>query len=88
MQCQQFQPQQQKEPLITHEVPELPWMKVGADIFQLKGQSYLLLLDYLTKYHEVLNLPDVTAQTVIQKMKSVFARHGIPRELFLLPATR
>lgn len=33
VQCQQFQPQQQKEPLITHEVPELPWMKVGADIF-------------------------------------------------------
>lgn len=45
MQCQQFQPQQQKEPL----VPELLWMKVEADIFQLKGQSYLLLVDYLTK---------------------------------------
>lgn len=35
-------------------------------------------MDYLTK---VLNLPDLTAQTVIQKMKSVFARHGIPKEL-------
>lgn len=42
IQCQQFQPKQQKEPLITHEVPDLPWMKVGADIFQLKGPSYLL----------------------------------------------
>lgn len=28
IQCQQFQPKQQKEPLITHEVPELPWMKM------------------------------------------------------------
>lgn len=79
--CQQLQPQHQKEPLITHEIPELPWMKVGADIFELRGQSYLLLVDYLTKYPEVLNLPDKTAHTVIQKMKSVFARHGIPREL-------
>lgn len=56
-------------------------MKVGADIFELKGQSYLLLVDYLTKYPEVLNLPDKTAHTVIQRMKAVFARHGIPKEL-------
>lgn len=64
-----------------HEVPELSWMKVGADIFHLKGQSYLLLVDYLTKYPEVLSLPDLTARTAIQKMKSAFARHGIPKEL-------
>lgn len=82
MLCQQCQPQQQKEPLITHEVPELPWMKAVADIFQLKGQSYLLLVDYLTKYPKALNLPDLTAQTVIQKMETfVCARHGIPKEL-------
>lgn len=69
MQRQQCQPQQQKEPLITHEVPELQWMKVGAGTFQLKGQSYLLLVDYLTKYPKVLNLPDSRAQTVIKKIK-------------------
>uniref|UniRef100_A0A3B4ZQ16 Integrase catalytic domain-containing protein n=1 Tax=Stegastes partitus TaxID=144197 RepID=A0A3B4ZQ16_9TELE len=56
-------------------------MKIGADIFELNGQSYLLLVDYLTKYPEVLNIPDKTAHTVIQKMKSVFARHGIPKEI-------
>lgn len=81
VQCQQLQPKQQAEPLIPHQVPELPWMKIGADIFELHGQSYLLLVDYLTKYPEVLNLADKTAHTVIQKMKSVFARHGIPREI-------
>lgn len=56
-------------------------MKVGADIFELHGQSYLLLVGYLTKYPEVLDLSDKTAYTVIQKMKSVFAGHGIPREI-------
>ncbi len=80
-QSQQLQPKHQREPLIPYQVPELLWMKVAADIFELKGQLYLLLIDYLTKYPEVLNLPDTTAYTVIQKMKSVFARHGIPREL-------
>lgn len=56
-------------------------MKIGADIFELHGQSYMLLVDYLTKYPEVLNLADKTAHSVIQKMKSVFARHGIPKEI-------
>lgn len=62
-------------------VPELPWMKVGANIFHLKSKFYLLLVDYLTKYSEVLNLPALTAQTVIQKMESVSARHWIYEEL-------
>ena len=79
--CQQLQPQNQKEPLIPHEVPELPWLKIGADIFELHGQSYLIIVDYLSKYPEVLHLPDKTAHTVIRKMKAVFARHGIPKEL-------
>ncbi|XP_059415130.1 Fc receptor-like protein 5 [Carassius carassius] len=34
--CQQLQPQQQKETLIRHDVPELPWLKVGVDIFELR----------------------------------------------------
>ncbi|CAI5681987.1 unnamed protein product [Oreochromis niloticus] len=80
-QCQQMQPKNQAEPLIPHQIPELPWMKIGADIFELNGQPYLLLVDYLSKYPEVLNLPDKTAHSVIQKMKSVFARHGIPKEI-------
>ncbi|XP_062407384.1 uncharacterized protein K02A2.6-like [Sardina pilchardus] len=79
--CQQLQPQNHKEPLIPHEVPELPWLKIGADIFELHGQSYLVMVDYLSKYPEVLHLPDKTAYTVIRKMKAVFARHGIPKEL-------
>nr|XP_054591203.1 uncharacterized protein K02A2.6-like [Nothobranchius furzeri] len=80
-QCQQMQPKQQVEPLVPHSIPELPWMKLGADIFELHGQSYSLLVDYLTKYPEVLNLSDKTACTIIQRMKSVFARHGIPKEI-------
>ena len=43
-QCQQLQPKHQAEPLVPHQIPDLPWMKVGADIFELNGQSYLLLI--------------------------------------------
>ena len=79
--CQQFQPSLQREPMISHEIPELPWLKVGADIFEISGQSFLLIVDYYSKYPEVLNIKDKTAYTVINKMKSVFARLGIPKEI-------
>lgn len=79
--CQQFQPRNQKQPLISHNIPELPWLKVGVDIFKIKGQSFLLIVDYLSKYPEVLSIKDKTSHTVINKMKSVFSRIGIPKEI-------
>ena len=79
--CQRFQAKNQREPLISHSIPEIPWLKVGADIFEIDGQSFLLVVDYLSKYPEVLNIKDKSTHTVISKMKSIFARHGIPKEI-------
>ena len=45
------------EPLLLQ--PALPshsWEKVAADSFQLKGKSYLLAVDYYSKYVEVQTL--------------------------------
>ncbi|KAL1269978.1 hypothetical protein QQF64_032267 [Cirrhinus molitorella] len=69
--CQQFQPKNQKEPLISHEIPELPWLKVAADIFEIRGQSFLLIVDYMSKFPEVMNIRDKTARTVIEKMNKM-----------------
>ncbi|KAJ8257982.1 hypothetical protein GJAV_G00191830 [Gymnothorax javanicus] len=79
--CQQHLPKNQKEPLQSHEPPELPWYKVGADIFELQGKSFLLTVDYYSKYPEVQQLCDKTASTVISKLKALFARHGVPKEV-------
>lgn len=78
--CQKFQSKNSKELLLSHEIPELPWMKTGTDIFELEGHSYLVLVDYMSKFPEVLHLPDKTAYMAI-KMKSEFARIGIPKEI-------
>ncbi|XP_048588958.1 uncharacterized protein LOC5502692 isoform X2 [Nematostella vectensis] len=37
--CQKYKHQQQKDPLEPHEVPNGPWMKVGADLFQFDGHG-------------------------------------------------
>lgn len=79
--CNTFQREQTKEPLLPHSVPHRPWEKVAADIFQLFGRDYLLLVDYYSKYPEVYLLPNKTAESVVTALKSMFSRYGIPLEM-------
>ena len=70
--------QQRSEPLIPSNFPETPWQRVGTDLFEMKGHSYLLIVDYYSRYIEVARLNQTTAEEVILHTKSIFARHGIP----------
>ena len=70
--------QQRSEPLIPSNLPELPWERVGTDLFDMKGHNYLLVVDYYSRYIEVARLSRTTADEVILYTKSIFARHGIP----------
>jgi hypothetical protein len=76
--CNAYRRRQQPETLLPHPVPSRPWEKIGADIFTLGRKDYLLLVDYYSKYPEIVLLQDKTASSVVTSMKSVFARHGIP----------
>ena len=75
--CRKFT-NQRSEPLIPTALPELPWQRVGTDLFELKGHSYLLIVDYYSRFIEVARLNRTTADEVILHTKGVFARHGIP----------
>ncbi|XP_060075780.1 uncharacterized protein K02A2.6-like [Ylistrum balloti] len=69
------------EPLKSHDIPTGPWEKVGTDLFQFEGHSYLLIVDYHSKFVEMSILKDTRSTTVINHMKSLFARCGIPTEV-------
>lgn len=77
--CQRLQSKNQYEALLSHTIPELLWIKIGPDIFELEDHSYLVLVDYF--FPQVLHLPEKTAHTVIRKMKCVFVRNGIPKKI-------
>ena len=67
-----------REPLIPTSLPSYPWQKVAADIFTLKGQEYLVIVDYFSRYPEVQKLKSTTTQGIVNVLKAAFARHGIP----------
>ena len=69
---------QQKEPLISPEIPTKPLQKVGTDLFHFKNNDYLVIIDYFSNHPEVALLKSTTSSSIITHMKSIFARHGIP----------
>ena len=79
--CNAHKKHQQKEPLHPHTVPQRPWSKVGADLFEVDGRNYLLLVDYYSGFFELDYLSDTTSKSVISKIKSQIARYGIFEDL-------
>ena len=70
-----------KRSLFSHEVPGRPWQKLGADILEFRGENYLCVVDYYSKFPQVNLLSSTTSSSVVVNLKSIFARHGVPDEL-------
>ena len=56
--------------------------KIGTDLFEWKGQNYLMIVDYYSRFIEIALLKQTTASEVIAHTKSIFARHGVPELVF------
>ena len=79
--CSSCKAHLQKQPLINHPVPNLPWATVGADIFDWNNHQYLVMVDSYSGWFEMDLLPDSSSRAVISKMKRLFSTHGIPEKL-------
>ena len=69
------------EPMISTPLPEYPWQVVGSDLFYHKGTTYLLVVDYFSRYPEICKLSTTTSQGIINALRPLFGTHGIPEIL-------
>ncbi|XP_031564662.1 uncharacterized protein K02A2.6-like [Actinia tenebrosa] len=76
--CADFQKSLPSEPLASKAPPDLHFSEVGTDLFEYDHRTYLLSVDYYSKYIEVDLLQNTTSRSVIEALKSQFSRHGIP----------
>ena len=66
------------QPMKPTKTPDYPWQRVGMDLFELSGKTYLIIIDYYSRWIEVVHLQNTSSSSVIDHCKSVFARFGIP----------
>lgn len=77
--CEKYRQSNSKEPLMSHDVPSLPFYKIGMDICTYSRKDYLVIVDYYSKWIEVKYLNDKTADSVIKNLLTIFSTHGIPK---------
>ena len=68
--CCALSPKQPKETIVCHDVPDRPWAKIATDLFELENKSYLVTIDYFSKFYEIDRVYDYGAASVIWKIKS------------------
>ena len=80
--CQKYR-KERIEPMKGTEFPSRAWSHVGVDFFQLGNKHYLLAVDYFSRDIELCRVSGkATALETVNKLKSVFSRHGIADILF------
>ena len=85
LECQYFRPKPITKNLSNNVSPvERPFIRVGLDIvgplpITRSGNQYLIVLvDYTTKWEEASPLQHIKSTDVINFLKDIFARHGVP----------
>ena len=61
---------------LGQEIPIHPWTKVATDIFYFNGDSYLLIVDYTSRFPVVRKLKSTTVQNVTSQMILIFSEYG------------
>lgn len=76
--CEEAKPANTKEPLMTHPLPTAPWQVVASDCLEVNGQHYCVFVDL---YSDFIEVAELKSDTLIKKIKPIFATHGLPAQL-------
>ncbi len=79
--CNSMKPTQQKETMMSWEIPDRPWQIVAQDLFKYNNKDYLVTVDFYSDFWELDLLPDTLSHTVIEHTKQHLSRHGIPSKI-------
>ncbi|XP_048582128.1 uncharacterized protein K02A2.6-like [Nematostella vectensis] len=76
--CAKLRPET-REPLMALSFPEKPWTRLGTDLFELDRKTYIIVVDYTSRWFEVKELRSISSSAVIKVLQELFATHGIPQ---------
>lgn len=76
--CQTFRVSNQREPF---PVPGRPWENISADLFDFRNRSFIAIIDSYSNWLEIEESNDKSAESVINVLKKIFSRLGVPDNL-------
>jgi len=80
--CQKANPSLPKAPLHSWEWPSQPWSRLHLDFAgPFMGHMYLLIVDAHSKWVDVHIIQSITSEKTIEKLRSVLATHGLPKQI-------
>ena len=56
--CISFQNAHPAQPLLKHEIPDQPLVKIGTDLFLFDNKDYVIVVCYTSKVFEISRLPN------------------------------
>ena len=77
--CQEHQNMPQKVPIHPWEYPTKPWTRLHMDYAgPYQDLMYLIVVDAYSKWIDVFPVRSSRSSTTIEKLRSLFATHGLP----------
>ena len=78
-QCQENQKAPPKSPLQPWNWPDQPWSRLHIDhTGPFMGNTFLLVIDAHSKWLEAVVVPSTSTHTTVQRLRTMFATHGLP----------
>lgn len=79
--CQRYKSRNARLPMLSHDIPTLPWQVIGVDLFYHEGEEYLVMVDFYSFFFEIKQMRRTTAEAVTNVCMQIFATHGIPAKI-------
>ena len=76
--CAKLRPEP-RESLMAMSFPvKQPWSRIGTDLFEIEGKSYIIAVDYTSRWFEFRELKTTSSGAVIRALSEIFSTHLIP----------
>ena len=79
--CQKNRNSNPASAIYPTEIPEYPFQKVTSDLFEFRGDHYLLVVYYYSKWPCVTRINSLTTSAVVKELERIFTDFGCPEVL-------
>ena len=79
--CQSHSRRNNKDVILPREIPLVPWTLLEMDIFTCEDQSFLLIVDEMSRFPVVRILANETTRSVLNAIKDIYCNFGLPKRV-------